>query len=40
MELSGNVRRRDGNDEVAGALDSAVSLKFRLEEAFLLPPIV
>lgn len=40
MELAGNVGRRDGDDEVAGALDGAVGLELRLEEALLLPPVI
>lgn len=40
MELAGDVGRGNGDDEAAGALDSAVSLEFRLEKALLLPPIV
>lgn len=40
VELAGDVGRRNGDDEVAGALDGAVGLKLRLEEALLLPPVI
>jgi hypothetical protein len=40
VELAGNVGGRNRDDEVASALDFAVGLKLRLEEALLLPPVV
>jgi hypothetical protein len=40
VELAGDVGRGDWDDEVAGALDGAVGLELRLEEALLLPPVV
>ena len=40
MELASDVGGRNWDDEFAGALDGAVGLKLRLEEALLLPPIV
>ena len=40
MEFAGDVGRRNRDDEVAGALDGAVGLELRLEEAFLLPPVI
>jgi hypothetical protein len=39
VQLAGDVRGRDGDDEAASALDSAISLEFGLEEALLLPPV-
>src|SRR5690242_19842415 len=40
VELAGDVAWRNRDDEVASALDSAISLEFWLEEALLLPPVI
>ena len=40
VELAGDVGGRNRDDEVAGALDGAVGLELRLEEALLLPPVI
>jgi hypothetical protein len=40
VESSGDVGRRNRNDEVAGRLHLAIWSKIRLEELLLLPPVV